>query len=72
MKTQPNDPINPLSRTNLTEKREKDHCSGLTKREYFAAMAMQGILDNEGTISEGNVAKWSVQYADALIKELNK
>lgn len=50
---------------------------GLTKREYFAAMAMQGQL---ATINEANcmgfspdsVATSSVQYADALIAELSK
>lgn len=42
---------------------------GLTKREYFAAMAMQGLL-----IAQGNKAKPSdaVAYADALVDELNK
>ena len=49
---------------------------GLTKREYFAAIAMQSILryafDNE--ISGGmfkSVAIDSVRAADALINELN-
>ncbi len=47
---------------------------GLTKREYFAAMAMQGISANG--ISNGKlfetIAEWSVQQADALIEALNK
>ncbi|MEP0868891.1 hypothetical protein NDA01_03645 [Trichocoleus desertorum AS-A10] len=43
--------------------------TGLTKREYFAAMAMQGLL-----AAQGNQAKPSdaVAYADALLDELNK
>ena len=40
---------------------------GLTKREYFAAMAMQGLL------SAGRQdIELAVNYADELINELNK
>lgn len=51
--------------------------SGLTKREYFAAMAMQSLIPNKVKPSEfmetfDNVAHQSVMYADALIKALNK
>jgi hypothetical protein len=48
---------------------------GLTKREYFAAMAMQGYLASYDGVSipdAGNVAWRAVEYADALINELNK
>lgn len=51
---------------------------GLTKRELFAAMAMQGFLANEEHPIGGaqNLAGWraeaSVVAADALIEELNK
>ena len=44
---------------------------GLTKREYFAAMAMQGMANNNNITVE-IVAAWSVQYADALLAELAK
>jgi hypothetical protein len=44
---------------------------GLTKREYFAAMAMQGLIDKRGN-AESITAKTAVSYADALIKELSK
>lgn len=43
---------------------------GLTKREYFAAMAMQGILSSN--LEWINVAVSSVDFADALISELEK
>lgn len=46
---------------------------GLTKREYFASMAMQGMItcpDYEGC--KLTVSKLAVEYADALIEELNK
>lgn len=48
---------------------------GLTKREYFAAMAMQGMLAsgiserNSGPVS---LAMSAVEQADALIAELEK
>jgi hypothetical protein len=44
---------------------------GLTKREYFAAMAMQGLLAN-ATMGTTFVAEDSVSVADALLKELEK
>ena len=50
---------------------------GLTKREYFAAMAMQGIMANNMYDAprrnklEG-MAVDAVSMADALLKELDK
>ena len=44
---------------------------GLTKRELFAALAMQGMTSNN-SIPVELVAAWSVQYADALLAELAK
>lgn len=52
--------------------------AGLTKREYFAALAMQGMLAcNGGALgdSELNAPAWAsraVACADALIASLNK
>jgi hypothetical protein len=56
--------------------------NGITKREYFAAMAMQGLLSNPEWMTEYKkekylmqsdiVASVSFQQADAFIKELNK
>jgi hypothetical protein len=44
---------------------------GLTKREYFAIMALQGILAaNEGTYYDSTI-KECIKYADALIEALN-
>ena len=48
---------------------------GLTKREYFAAMALQGYLASvpTDTIERPEyAASHAVKYADALIDELNK
>ncbi len=50
---------------------KRDDEFGLNKREYFAAMAMQGLLTtNELTLQE--CAKSAVHTADLLIAELNK
>lgn len=45
----------------------------LTKREKFAAMAMQGFIGYcfSSEQDEHQLARWSVIAADALIKELN-
>lgn len=65
-----NSPINPTGSDQTG--------TGLTKREYFAAMSMQGILSNPDTIMEfwpdrvDSVADGSVRLADALLKELSK
>lgn len=72
MKTEPNEPINVLMEQNAGHMYAASF--GLTKREYFAAMAMS-TLDLKSIFLddlEGVIAKSSVKIADALIKELNK
>ena len=44
----------------------------ITKRELFAAMAMQGLLACPGEPSSLSIAELSVIHADALISELSK
>lgn len=44
---------------------------GLTKREYFAAMAMQGYLASNRTDLTKPLATYSVEKADQLIEALN-
>ena len=44
---------------------------GLTKREYFAAMALQGLLANDSGLITSK-ARDAVQAAEALIEILNK
>lgn len=44
----------------------------LTKREYFAAMAMQGLMASDTRDIPENLAIGSVAVADALIAELNR
>lgn len=48
---------------------------GLTKRELFAAMMLQGLCANEsqwGNSTLNGLAGLAVEQADALIAELNK
>jgi hypothetical protein len=45
---------------------------GLTKREYFAALAMQGFAASAHNISFNQQTEWAVISADKLIEELNK
>ncbi len=47
---------------------------GCTKREHFAAMAMQGLLANivMGNKDEEFITKLAVIYADELINALNQ
>lgn len=62
MKTEGNDTVTP----NLV-----DGLGGLTKREYFAAMALTGILSDGGD-RYSICAEYAVIAADALIHALNQ
>lgn len=85
----PNDPAFPMQAGPLLEEdgitrpiHQEEY--GLTKREYFAALAMQGLVSNSSNfeffqlakIKPGEVreetAKTAIQFADALIAELSK
>lgn len=43
---------------------------GMTKREYFAAMALQGFLASSAQGDWLDYADWSVKQADALLRRL--
>jgi hypothetical protein len=45
---------------------------GLTKREYFAAMALQGLLADYESECIEDYSKYAVKLADSLIEELSK
>lgn len=50
-------------------------CANISKREYFAAMALQGIMANSIPGSHhvpSETVKQAVERADALIAELEK
>lgn len=78
MKTNPNDLIQPVKSDKIRVGGGDVYGGGLTKREYFSAMAMQGILSGDIIINDhlNQSPKWSAEYAlqcaDALIVELNK
>jgi hypothetical protein len=44
--------------------------SGMTLREHYAGLAMQGYTANGANLSPRDVAHWALEYADALIAEL--
>ncbi len=53
--------------------RGRQPVAGLTKREYFAGLAMQGLASSsEGDYHDGVVAKNAVRMADLLLKALAK
>lgn len=75
--TNPNDLAYPIVHQSPEREFETQFHNGLTKREYFAAMAMQGILSNSPDWEDSDrCLKWvsesSAKYADALIEALNK
>lgn len=83
MKTYPDDLLNQNKKYSEDPDKDGLKCisSGLTKREYFAAMAMQGMLANshdEGCnnplskLSNAVIAHLAVLQAECLIEELNK
>lgn len=95
MKTEPNDPIQPITLRQVGDNdfrkaSDKDiqqglylhHKSGLTKREYFAAMAMQGLLTRVpkrdggevdlGILELQRIVDESCIAADSLMKVLNE
>jgi len=48
---------------------------GITKREHFAGLAMQGYVVERHAQSDEDIerlAEWSVRMADALLKALSK
>jgi hypothetical protein len=74
----PNDFVFP-SQVAIGSKAAESCQIGMTKREYFAAMAMQSALNTATASSEADlpklfatVAGLSVQAADALLAELAK
>ena len=46
------------------------YSTGLSKREYFAGLAMQAILSREEYVDDAAAATWAVKASDAILKEL--
>ena len=72
MKTNKNDSVHPIFDS---EGSAMTRFVGITKREYFAAQAMQGILSSSRyyykNVPSAQVAEEAVEMADELIKALN-
>lgn len=52
---------------------EMERMHGLTKREYFAGLAMQGLCAGRSEYeSIGCSVRYAVELADLLLKELEK
>ncbi len=70
------DPIYPRPHQNSDGTIQHDVYIGLTKREYFAGLAMQGLLANPTGYSDrewqSHVIKDSVAMADKLLKALEE
>lgn len=67
MKTNPFDLVFPTEATNSYE-------PGLTKREYFAALALQGLLaaGRDHNSGQAGISEKAVLLSDSLINQLNK
>jgi len=81
MTTKPNDPINHVTVSSWEEYKDGDLARkrltkidiGLTKREYLAAMAMQGIISNlDVRLAASEISRQAVMVANELIEALNK
>lgn len=65
--TNPHDPLAPTATVHSVAQ------GGLTKREYFAALAMQGYCANPSLNADIETqAYWATEAADKLIDEINK
>lgn len=76
MTTMKNDPAYP---TVISDDPRNPHTlqSGLTKREYFASLFLQGLLSNPEydhfvDVSRSNNIDMAIIYADQLVETLNK
>ena len=71
-------PINPIRQTEeWYEKNNPKELIGLTKREYFAGLAMQGMLADESggqglSYTTEKCITRAIEFADELLKQLEK
>lgn len=75
MELQPSDNVYPLYKREAPE--EWSVTNGITKREYFAVMAMQGLIAHYGygeapAANGQEIAQWAVTLSDCLIEALNQ
>ena len=62
-----------LTHDSNLEDYKKNQLSGLTKREYFAGLAMQGLLSNNSSIFYENnkIIETSILFSNELLKQLD-
>ena len=73
MKTLPHDQAFANTEWSLDSGEPSYNSPGLTKREYFATAALQGLLASDRTYKlRTTVASEAVALADALLEALNK
>jgi hypothetical protein len=78
MKTNPNHPSTPIANIHGSPSlfsyvtQSEEMTIGLTKREYFAGLIMQGLVSKYGNDYQPNHPTEAVYMADALISELNR
>lgn len=66
-----NQPVSPATIHKVKgEEVETVSFPGLSKREYFAGLAMQGLINNVN--SDKFIAEAAVKLADELLKQLEK
>ena len=74
----PNAPINMITDSGTGEQKHYTYDwieLGLTKREHFAGLAMQGLVSRNSryggdTTNRNNLARDAIAHADALLAEL--
>lgn len=42
--------------------------NGMTLRDYFAAAALTGLMEQSGVLHDKEIAKWAYEFADAMLK----
>jgi len=47
-----------------------EYLLGITKRDYFAGIALQGVITSSPFLNSEDAAKKAVEHADAIIKAL--
>lgn len=69
-----NEPASPVAGATETVQVNPSQQEGLSKREYFAGLAMQGLLAGDPMISAeysvGMTVHIAVEHADAMLAEL--
>lgn len=63
---------NKMQNENMAFPKARYSEGGITKREYFAAMALQGLLSRNDPAPPDNLAMEAFRFADAMLLETEK